>query len=90
MQMQEGEVDRGKALDADSVVKESSGIESEKHDTSSRFVNDTHVENAYIKPVNDKELMAEVQLTAKYNVLANGQQHAEQSKFNNEERVDQD
>ncbi|GJZ97501.1 hypothetical protein Tco_0669954 [Tanacetum coccineum] len=33
MQRQEGDVDRGKALDADLVVTESSGTESKKHDT---------------------------------------------------------
>ncbi|GKB49714.1 hypothetical protein Tco_0900467 [Tanacetum coccineum] len=80
----------GKALDVDSVVTESSGTESEKHDTSSRSRNDTHAENADIKPVNDKEPMAEVQMTTEYNVLDNEQQHAEQSEFKNKERVDQD
>ncbi|GJZ52439.1 hypothetical protein Tco_0606954 [Tanacetum coccineum] len=59
MQMQEGEVDRGKALDADAVVTKSSGTESEKLDTSSRSGNDTHDEDADIKPMNDKEPMAE-------------------------------
>nr|GEX43106.1 hypothetical protein [Tanacetum cinerariifolium] len=48
-----------KALDADLVVTESSGAESEKHDTSSRFENDTHVDDVDIKPVNDKEPMVE-------------------------------
>ncbi|GJX50188.1 hypothetical protein Tco_0277033 [Tanacetum coccineum] len=61
------------------IVTKSSGTESEKHDTSSRSRNDTYAENADIIPVNDKEPMVEVQLTAKNNVLANGQQHAEQS-----------
>ncbi|GJW44520.1 hypothetical protein Tco_0073319 [Tanacetum coccineum] len=55
MQMQEGEVNRGKALDADLVVTEN------------------------IKPVNDKEPMAEVQMTAEYHVLANEHQHTRQS-----------
>ncbi|GKG47458.1 hypothetical protein Tco_0506943, partial [Tanacetum coccineum] len=73
MHMQEGEVDRGKALDADAVVTESSRTESENHDTSSRSGNDTHVEDADIKPVNDKEPMAEVQMTVEYHVLTNGQ-----------------
>ncbi|GJV85545.1 hypothetical protein Tco_1525443 [Tanacetum coccineum] len=77
--MQEGEFNRGKALDVDLVVIESSGTESENHDTSSRSGNDTHVEDADIKPVNDKEPMAEVQLTAEHNILANEQQHYEQS-----------
>nr|GEW39205.1 hypothetical protein [Tanacetum cinerariifolium] len=60
MQTKEGKVDSSKALDADLVVLESSGIESEKHDTSSRSGNDTHAEDADIKPANDKEPMAEV------------------------------
>nr|GEV67819.1 hypothetical protein [Tanacetum cinerariifolium] len=79
-----GEVDRGKALDDDLVVTESSGTESKKHDTNCRPGNDTHAEDADIKPVNYKEPMAEVQTTAKYNVLANKQQHAEQPEFNTE------
>ncbi|GJU56057.1 hypothetical protein Tco_1229771 [Tanacetum coccineum] len=90
MQMQKGEVDKGKALDADLVVTESSGTESKKHDTNSRSGNDTHAEDENIKPVNYKELMAEVQMTIEYNVFPNGQQHAEQSEFNNEETVKQD
>ncbi|GJR06688.1 hypothetical protein Tco_0529672 [Tanacetum coccineum] len=90
MQIQEGEVDRGKALDANSVVIERSGTKSKKHDTSSRSRNDTHAKDADIKPVNDKEPMVEVQMTTEYNVLASGQQHAEQPEFNNEGGVDQD
>ncbi|GJW44521.1 retrovirus-related pol polyprotein from transposon TNT 1-94 [Tanacetum coccineum] len=65
MQMQEGEVNRGKALDADLVVTESSGSELEKHDTSCRFENDKHAEDADIKPVNDKEPMDEANSRAK-------------------------
>ncbi|GJV60518.1 hypothetical protein Tco_1466618 [Tanacetum coccineum] len=80
MQMQEGEVNRGKALDADLVVTESSGIESEKHNTSSRSENDIHVEDADIKLVNDKEPMDEVQITDEYHVLANEHQHTRKSK----------
>ncbi|GKG55721.1 hypothetical protein Tco_0574615, partial [Tanacetum coccineum] len=57
----------------------SSGTESEKHDTSSRSTNDTYAKNADIIPVNDKEPMVEVQLTAENNIHVNGQQHAEQS-----------
>nr|GEU82178.1 hypothetical protein [Tanacetum cinerariifolium] len=59
MQSKKGKVDSSKALNADLVVTEISGTKSEKHDTSSRSGNDTHVEDAYIKPVNDKEPMAE-------------------------------
>ncbi|GJU92976.1 hypothetical protein Tco_1317732 [Tanacetum coccineum] len=60
MQSKEGKVDSSKALDADLVVTESSGTELEKHDTNSRSGNDTHAEDANIKPVNDKELIAEI------------------------------
>ncbi|GJU64144.1 hypothetical protein Tco_1245979 [Tanacetum coccineum] len=67
-----------------------SGTGSEKHDSNSRSRNDTHTEDADIKPVNYKEPMAEVQMTVEYNVLADGQQHAEQPGFNTEGRVDQD
>ncbi|GKG30138.1 hypothetical protein Tco_0420036, partial [Tanacetum coccineum] len=65
MQMQEEKVDMGKALDAGLVVIESSGTKSDKQDTSSRSGNyTTHVVDAYIRPVNDQEPFAEVQLTA--------------------------
>ncbi|GJW62388.1 hypothetical protein Tco_0111723 [Tanacetum coccineum] len=80
MQRQEGEVDRGKALDTDLVVTESRRTESEKHDTNSRSENDTHVEDADIKPVNYKVPMVEVQMTAEHNVLANEHHHTGQSK----------
>ncbi|GKG53746.1 hypothetical protein Tco_0555146, partial [Tanacetum coccineum] len=90
MQTQESKVDMGKALDACLVVTESSGTEPEKHDTSSRSGNDTHAEDANNKLVTDKEPMTEVHLTSEHNVLANGQQHAEQPEFNNKGRVDQD
>nr|GEX54277.1 uncharacterized mitochondrial protein AtMg00810-like [Tanacetum cinerariifolium] len=79
MQSKEGKIDSSKALDADLVVTEISGIESEKHDTSSRSENDTYAEDADIKPVNDKEPVVEVQLTAQNNVLVNEQQHSVQS-----------
>nr|GEV28782.1 retrovirus-related Pol polyprotein from transposon TNT 1-94 [Tanacetum cinerariifolium] len=79
MQSKKGKVDSSKALDANFVVTESSGTKSEKHDTSSRSKNDTHAEDADIKTVNDTDPMAEVQLTAQNNVLANEQQHSVQS-----------
>ncbi|GKC93835.1 hypothetical protein Tco_1159277, partial [Tanacetum coccineum] len=63
----------------------SSGTKSGKQDTSSSLGND-----ADIKPVYDKEPMDDVQLTAKYNVLAKEQQHAEQPNLVNEEKIDQD
>ncbi|GJT43389.1 hypothetical protein Tco_0952104 [Tanacetum coccineum] len=42
----------------------------------------THAVDADIRPVNDQVPFAEVQLTAQHNVLANEQQHTEQSKPN--------
>ncbi|GJX56439.1 hypothetical protein Tco_0286336 [Tanacetum coccineum] len=42
-----------------------------------------------IRPIYDEEPMAEVQITAKINVFAIGQQHTEQPEFNNEGEVDQ-
>ncbi|GJW94162.1 hypothetical protein Tco_0173834 [Tanacetum coccineum] len=83
MQTKQGKVYSSKALDAGLVVTVSNGTESEKHVTSSRSRNDTHAEDADIKPMNNKEPMAEVQMTIVYNVLANGQQHAEQNAIQN-------
>ncbi|GJY08345.1 hypothetical protein Tco_0375399 [Tanacetum coccineum] len=78
--MQEGKVDMGITLDAGLVVIESSRTNSDKHDTSSILGNyTTHVVDADIRPTNDQEPSAEVQLTAQHNVLANEQQHIEQS-----------
>ncbi|GJT42011.1 hypothetical protein Tco_0941876 [Tanacetum coccineum] len=88
MQKQESKVDMGKAADADLVVKESSGTESGKQDTSSRSGNDADADNANIRPIYDEEPMAEVQLTAECNVFAIGQQQAEQSELINDGRVD--
>nr|GEX34464.1 hypothetical protein [Tanacetum cinerariifolium] len=59
------------ALDAGSVITESSETKSDKHDTSSSSENYiTHVVDAYIRPVNDQVPFA-VQLTAQHNILAN-------------------
>ncbi|GJX56837.1 hypothetical protein Tco_0286734 [Tanacetum coccineum] len=69
-----------KALDAGSVITESSRTKSDKHDTSSSsgtYI--THAVDADIRPVNDQVPFAEVQLTAQHNVLANEQQHTKQS-----------
>ncbi|GJU37280.1 hypothetical protein Tco_1185634 [Tanacetum coccineum] len=63
MQTKQGKVYSSKALDAGLVVTVSNGTESKKHVTSSRSRNDTHAEDADIKPVNNKEPMAEVQMT---------------------------
>ncbi|GJX95490.1 hypothetical protein Tco_0351288 [Tanacetum coccineum] len=80
MKMQEGKVDMGKALDVGLIITESSGTKSNKQDTSSRSGNyTTHVVDADIRPVNDQEPLAEVQLTALHNVFANEQQHTRQS-----------
>ncbi|GJY45361.1 hypothetical protein Tco_0434424 [Tanacetum coccineum] len=69
-----------KALDAGSVITESSGTKSDKQDTSSSSGNYiTHVADADIRPVNDKVPFAEVQLTAQHYVLANEQQNTDQS-----------
>ncbi|GJV09659.1 hypothetical protein Tco_1351200 [Tanacetum coccineum] len=88
MQTQESKIDSGsaldvvssQALDADLVVMESNGTESGMHDTSSSSgTYTTHAVDANIRPVNDQVPFAEVQLTAQHNVLANEQQHTEQS-----------
>ncbi|GJR41661.1 hypothetical protein Tco_1309764 [Tanacetum coccineum] len=69
-----------KSLHADLVVMESKGTEYGKHDTSSSLgTYITHAVDADIRPVNDQVPFAEVQLTAQHNVLANEQQHTEQS-----------
>ncbi|GKC35348.1 hypothetical protein Tco_1047732 [Tanacetum coccineum] len=68
MQMQEGKVDM-----------ESSGTKLDEQDTSSRSGNDADIEDAVIRPVNDQDPLAEVQLSAPHNVLANEPQHTEQS-----------
>ncbi|GKC30718.1 hypothetical protein Tco_1038012 [Tanacetum coccineum] len=69
-----------KALHADLVVMESKGTESGKHDTSSSFgTYIAHVVDADIRPVNDQVPSVEVHLTAQHNVLANEQQHTDQS-----------
>ncbi|GJV40234.1 hypothetical protein Tco_1418674 [Tanacetum coccineum] len=88
MQTQESKIDSGsaldvvssQALDADLVVMESNGTESGMHDTSSSSGNYiTHVVDANIRPINNQVPFAEVQLTAQHNVLANEQQHTDQS-----------
>ncbi|GKB03714.1 hypothetical protein Tco_0831857 [Tanacetum coccineum] len=88
MQTQESKIDTGSALDADPgkaldaslVVTECSGTKSDKHDTSnSSRTYLTHAVDADIRPVDDQVPFAEVQLTAQHNVLANEQQHTDQS-----------
>ncbi|GJR94529.1 hypothetical protein Tco_0266703 [Tanacetum coccineum] len=79
MQSKEGKVDSSKALDAGLVVTESNKTESERHVSSSRSGKDTHAEDADINSVNDKQPLAEVQLTVQHDTLANEQQHYVQS-----------
>ncbi|GKA56855.1 hypothetical protein Tco_0755927, partial [Tanacetum coccineum] len=79
MQSKEGKVDSRTALDAGLVVTESNETESERHVSSSRSGKDTHAEHADINSVNDKQPLAEVQLTVQHDTLANEQQHSVQS-----------
>nr|GEU28893.1 hypothetical protein [Tanacetum cinerariifolium] len=88
MQTIEEKVDTSKALDASLVDKESSGTESKEQDTCSRSGNNTHADDADIRPIYDEEPMTEAQITAKINIFAIGQQHTEQPEFNNEGEVD--
>ncbi|GKC08563.1 hypothetical protein Tco_1000173 [Tanacetum coccineum] len=79
MQSKEGNVYSSKAFDAGLVVTENNETELERHVSSSRSGKDKHAEDADINSVNDKQPMDEVQLTAEHNILANEQQHYEQS-----------
>ncbi|GKB03618.1 hypothetical protein Tco_0831761 [Tanacetum coccineum] len=80
MQMQESKVVSSKAVDASLVVTECRRTKSDEHITSSSsgtYI--TQVVDADIRPVNDQVPSAEVHLTAPHNVLANEQQHIDQS-----------
>ncbi|GJU56426.1 hypothetical protein Tco_1230140 [Tanacetum coccineum] len=80
MQTQESKVVSSKVVDVDLVFMKSNGTESEKQDTSSSSGNYlTHIVDVDIRLVNDQIPFAEVQLIAQHNVLANEQQHTEQS-----------
>nr|GEV39490.1 hypothetical protein [Tanacetum cinerariifolium] len=80
MQSRESKVVSSKALDASLVVIECSGTKSDVHITSSSLgTYITHIVDADIRPINDQEPFAEVHLTAQHNVLANEQQHTDQS-----------
>ncbi|GKF26524.1 hypothetical protein Tco_0082418, partial [Tanacetum coccineum] len=59
MQTQKSKIDTGKAVDADLVVTESSGTESEVQDDSSGSGNDTDADDAEIRPIYKEEPMAE-------------------------------
>ncbi|GJT78288.1 hypothetical protein Tco_1045013 [Tanacetum coccineum] len=77
---QEGKDHMREAVDAGLVVTESSGTKPDKQNTSSSSGSyTTQAVDADIGPVNDEEPFAEVQLTALHNILANEQQHTEQS-----------
>ncbi|GJT39792.1 hypothetical protein Tco_0939657 [Tanacetum coccineum] len=89
MQTQESKIDTGKAIDDDLVVTESSGTKSEVQDDNSMSGNDIDADDADIIPIYNEELLAEVQLTAKCNIFAIGQQHTEQPEINNEGRIHQ-
>ncbi|GKA83020.1 hypothetical protein Tco_0789768 [Tanacetum coccineum] len=89
MQIIEDKVDSSKALDASLVDTESSRTALKEQDTRNRSGNDTHADDADIRPIYDEEPMAEVQTTTKINVFTTRQQHTEQPKFNNEGEVDQ-
>ncbi|GJU35747.1 hypothetical protein Tco_1184101 [Tanacetum coccineum] len=69
MQSKERKDNSSKALDAGLVVTESNETKSERHVLSSRSGNDTHTDDADINSVNDKQPMAEVQLSAEHNIL---------------------
>ncbi|GJV03295.1 hypothetical protein Tco_1336864 [Tanacetum coccineum] len=73
MQSKEGKVDSSKALDASLVVTECSAIESENRIISHNARMQISEPSKYQMP------LPEVQLTAQHNVLANVQQHTEQS-----------
>nr|GEZ32546.1 hypothetical protein [Tanacetum cinerariifolium] len=60
MQKQKSKIDTGKAVDADLVVTESSGIESKVQDNNSRSRNDTDADAADIRLIYDEEPMSEV------------------------------
>ncbi|GJU71924.1 hypothetical protein Tco_1263329 [Tanacetum coccineum] len=79
MQRQEENVNMREAVDAGLVVTESSGTKPDKQNTISSGSYTTQAVDADIGPVNDDEPFAEVQLTALHNILANEQQHTEQS-----------
>ncbi|GJS43657.1 hypothetical protein Tco_0568700 [Tanacetum coccineum] len=72
------------------VVKAKRGTESHMRDECSKSRNDTQAEGPDIRLSNDTKPLHEVQSTVAYNVNANDRQHAEQTKFINEGKVDQD
>ncbi|GKE08845.1 hypothetical protein Tco_1412396, partial [Tanacetum coccineum] len=75
MQTTEEKVDTSNAMDTSLVDTESSGTDLKEQDTSNRSGNDTHADDADIRPIDNEEPLAEVQTTAEINVFAIGQQH---------------
>ncbi|GKF86308.1 hypothetical protein Tco_0254135, partial [Tanacetum coccineum] len=57
--------------------------------TTEEKVDSSKALDANIRPIDNKEPMADVQTTVDDNVSATGQQHTEQPEFNNEGKVDQ-
>ncbi|GJS21996.1 hypothetical protein Tco_0450628 [Tanacetum coccineum] len=91
MQTQEGMVYMVKdKCDDGLVVKARRGTKSEMKDECSKSGNDTQAEGPDIRHSNDTKPLHEVQSTVAYNVNANDRQHAEQPKFINKGKVDQD
>ncbi|GJU43886.1 hypothetical protein Tco_1201152 [Tanacetum coccineum] len=60
MQTQKSKIDKGKVVDADLVVTESSGTESEVQDDSIMSGNDTYADDVDIRPIFDREPMVEI------------------------------
>ncbi|GJU29325.1 hypothetical protein Tco_1172914 [Tanacetum coccineum] len=61
MKTKKSKVDTGKALDVGLVVIESSGTKSKVQDESNRSGNDIDTDDAYIRPIYNKEPMVEIQ-----------------------------
>ncbi|GKB91113.1 hypothetical protein Tco_0963385 [Tanacetum coccineum] len=72
------------------VIKAIRGTESKMKDECSNSGNDTHAEGLDIRLSNGTKPLHEVQSTVAYNEDANDRHHAEQPKFINEGKVDQD
>nr|GEX54328.1 hypothetical protein [Tanacetum cinerariifolium]GEX72035.1 hypothetical protein [Tanacetum cinerariifolium] len=81
MQSKKKKDNSSKAFDVGLVVTKSNETKSERHVLSNRPENDTHTDDVDINSVNDKQPMAEVQLSDEHNILANEQHHSEQSAF---------
>nr|GEU65795.1 hypothetical protein [Tanacetum cinerariifolium] len=62
IETQESKIDTGKEVNDDLVVTESSRTKSKVQDDNSRSVNDTDADDADIRPIYDKEPMAEMKL----------------------------